>query len=68
MAELANIRNGGALLEAKAVPQARQKFPWRKLLVLFRNRRIVVVCGGLLCGWLPRRGVTVGTARQASTA
>ncbi len=48
-AELAYIRNGGALVGsnqagvAKAQPQ---KFPWRKLATVFRNRQIIAICMG----------------------
>jgi MFS transporter, ACS family, D-galactonate transporter len=46
--ELAHIRNGGALVgsgntAAKAQPQ---KFPWRKLAAVFRNRQIIAICMG----------------------
>ncbi|WP_053059602.1 MFS transporter [Pandoraea faecigallinarum] len=49
-AELAHIRSGGALVEVKspqgAADAASQKFPWRKLMVLFRNRQIIAICVG----------------------
>ncbi|AJC21665.1 MFS transporter [Pandoraea pulmonicola] len=45
-AELAHIRSGGALVEAKTPRQGPQKFPWRKLLALFRNRQIIAICVG----------------------
>jgi MFS transporter, ACS family, D-galactonate transporter len=51
-AELAHIRNGGALVgsgnanAAGAAGAQSQKFPWRKLATVFRNRQIIAICMG----------------------
>lgn len=47
-AELEHIRSGGALVEEKKahVSASAQKFPWKKLFVLFRNRQIIAICVG----------------------
>lgn len=49
-AELAYIRNGGALVAAGGAnargAAASQKFPWLKLAIVFRNRQIIAICMG----------------------
>lgn len=53
-AELEHIRNGGALVgsrhasgkEAAAGSAKGSTFPWRKLVIVFRNRQIIAICMG----------------------
>lgn len=43
-AELEHIRTGGALVGN--APVSHQRFPWRKLAVVFKNRQIIAICMG----------------------
>ncbi|SMG55705.1 MFS transporter, ACS family, D-galactonate transporter [Paraburkholderia susongensis] len=47
-AELAYIREGGALVGSHRVASGaqKQKFPWRKLATVFSNRQIIAICMG----------------------